>query len=102
VTYQLNILQGIESPEPLNVSLNVDDLIDPARIVRRFTYHHPVFTIERAAMQARLGEISGVNRTFYCGAYWGNGFHEDGVVSALRACEAVEATARRRETVAGR
>ena len=95
VTYNLNILQQLRSSQTFNVSLNVDDFIDPATILRRFTYDHPVFTVERAAMQGRYGEISGVNRTAYCGAYWGNGFHEDGVVSALRAVEAVDRMARR-------
>jgi len=101
VTYHLNILQQIRSRHALCVSLNVDDRVDPARILRRFTYHHPVFTVERAAMQGRYQEISGVNRTAYCGAYWGNGFHEDGVVSALRACDAVERMQRRPQAVAG-
>jgi predicted NAD/FAD-binding protein len=100
VTYNLNILQHLRSAHTLCVSLNVDDFIDPTRILRRFTYHHPVFTVERAAMQERRGEISGVNRTAYCGAYWGNGFHEDGVVSAMRACDAVEQICRRTDAVA--
>jgi len=102
VTYDLNILQHLDAPQTFCVSLNVDDRIDPAKILRRFTYHHPVFTVERAAMQRRWSEISGVNRTVYCGAYWGNGFHEDGVVSALRASEALRPIERPAEALAGR
>ncbi len=89
VTYQMNMLQHIQSRHCFNVTLNSDDAISPSRILRRFEYHHPVFTIGRAAAQARHSELLNANRTSYCGAYWGNGFHEDGVVSALRVCEAL-------------
>lgn len=86
VTYCMNILQGIGSiddPSPLLVSLNASHLIDPDKVIRRFSYSHPVFTLESAAAQSRREEISGVDRIHYCGAYWYNGFHEDGVRSAL-------------------
>ena len=83
VTYNMNILQGLEAPETFCVTLNRGDAIDPARILYRTTYHHPVFTIAGVQAQARRAEISGVNRTWYCGAYWRNGFHEDGVDSGL-------------------
>ena len=63
-------------------------------MIRRFTYDHPVYTAAGVAAQRRHAEISGVRRTHYCGAYWGWGFHEDGVVSALRACEALAAARR--------
>lgn len=92
VTYQMNMLQHIRSRHRFNVTLNSDDAISPSKILRRFEYHHPVFTIGRAANQARHSELVNANRTSYCGAYWGNGFHEDGVVSALRVCEALSAT----------
>ena len=85
VTYNMNILQGLESKEPLLVTLNHTKNIDPAKIIKRLTYHHPVYTAAGTLAQARHAEISGVNRTGYCGAYWRNGFHEDGVVSALEA-----------------
>lgn len=91
VTYQMNMLQHIRSRHSFNVTLNSDDAISPSRVMRRFEYHHPVFTIGRAAAQARHNELVNANRTSYCGAYWGNGFHEDGVVSALRVCEALNA-----------
>ena len=83
VTYNMNILQGLEAPETFCVTLNRGDAIDPARILYRTTYHHPVFTTAGVQAQARRAEISGVNRTWYCGAYWRNGFHEDGVDSGL-------------------
>ena len=87
VTYNMNILQNIQSPEPILVTLNHTDNINPAKVIKRLTYTHPVFTIAGAAAQARHAEISGHNRTGYAGAYWRNGFHEDGVMSALAALE---------------
>lgn len=89
VTYQMNILQRLRSKHTFNVTLNSDEHIDSSKVLRRFEYHHPVFTVRRAAAQTRHGELINVNRTSYCGAYWGNGFHEDGVVSALRVCESL-------------
>lgn len=89
VTYNMNILQGIESDTTFCVSLNQTAAIDPARILRRFTYAHPQFSLAAAAAQARWNELAGANHTYYCGAYWVNGFHEDGVVSALRVTSAL-------------
>lgn len=89
VTYNMNILQGIESDTTFCVSLNQTAAIDPAKILRRFTYAHPQFSLAAAAAQARWSEIAGANHTFFCGAYWANGFHEDGVVSALRVTNAL-------------
>ena len=82
VTYDMNVLQRLVTPEPLLVTLNRSDAIDPARILKRITYHHPLFTPASVTAQARQRELNGVNRTYYCGAWWRNGFHEDGVVSA--------------------
>lgn len=87
VTYQMNLLQRLRSKHLFNVTLNSDEMIAPAKVLRRFEYHHPIFTVRRAAAQARHHELINVNRTSFCGAYWGNGFHEDGVVSALRVCD---------------
>jgi uncharacterized protein len=87
VTYYMNRLQRLDAREDFCVSLNMTDRIDPRRIISTMTYSHPVFTAAGLAAQARWHEISGVRRTRYCGAYWGWGFHEDGVVSALRAVE---------------
>jgi len=91
VTYNMNILQNIQSTEPLLVTLNHTDFINPAKVIKRLKYHHPLYTIAGAAAQARHAEISGHNLTGYAGAYWRNGFHEDGVVSALEALKHFEA-----------
>lgn len=85
LTYNMNILQSIRAPKEFCVTLNDTRAIDPARIIKRIQYHHPVFTPDGIRAQARQAEINGVQRTYYCGAYWRNGFHEDGVVSALNA-----------------
>jgi len=84
VTYNMNILQGLAAPETFCVSLNCKDTIDSSRVIERLTYHHPVYTPAGVAAQSRLSEISGKNRTYYAGAYWGYGFHEDGLQSGLR------------------
>jgi len=83
VSYNMNILQGISSRHTFCVTLNDEASIAPGRVLRRFEYDHPIFTTRRAAVQARHAELIDVNRTSFCGAYWGNGFHEDGVNSAL-------------------
>ncbi|MCG6283497.1 FAD-dependent oxidoreductase, partial [Vibrio diabolicus] len=83
LTYNMNILQHIDSDETFCVTLNSTESIDPDKILRRFVYHHPVFTEQSIRAQQRKAEISGVNHTWFCGAYWHNGFHEDGVKSAL-------------------
>lgn len=90
VTYNMNILQGLQSPEPILVTLNHTDMINPAKVIKRLRYMHPLYTIEGANAQTRHAEISGHNRTGYAGAYWRNGFHEDGVVSALAALKHFE------------
>jgi predicted NAD/FAD-binding protein len=82
LTYHMNILQRLESPEPLLVTLNRSDAIDPARVLKRVVYHHPLFTPASVAAQARQRELNGTRRTYFCGAWWRNGFHEDGVASA--------------------
>jgi predicted NAD/FAD-binding protein len=90
VTYNMNILQNIQSTEPLLVTLNHTDFINPAKVIKRLKYHHPLYTIAGANAQARHAEISGHNLTGYAGAYWRNGFHEDGVFSALEALKHFE------------
>jgi predicted NAD/FAD-binding protein len=90
VTYDMNILQGIESEEHLLVTLNHTKGIDPKKVIKRIEYMHPVYTLEGASAQAKHANISGVNRTGFAGAYWRNGFHEDGVVSALEAIKHFE------------
>ena len=88
VTYDMNILQGIDSDTTFCVSLNQTPMINPLKILARYTYAHPQYSLAAVAAQGRREEISGVRNTFYCGAYWANGFHEDGVVSALRVASA--------------
>lgn len=85
VTYNMNILQNFHSaPETFCVSLNYQGEIDATRIIKQFRYSHPVFSAQSQAAQARFHDISNHTRTHYCGAYWFNGFHEDGVNSARR------------------
>jgi predicted NAD/FAD-binding protein len=91
VTYNMNILQGIRSAEPLLVTLNYTSAIAPAKVLKKLHYRHPLFTLEAAHAQSRHAEISGHHRTGFAGAYWKNGFHEDGVVSALAAIRHFEA-----------
>lgn len=91
-TYHLNQLQGIRSTTNFCVTLNGDDRIDSRRVLHKLRFDHPVFTTEREAAQARHRELLGPNRTSYCGAYWRNGFHEDGVVSALAVVESINTT----------
>lgn len=91
LTYNMNILQSITSDTTFCVTLNDTQAIDPDRILQRFNYAHPVFTRQVIEAQQRWRVINGVNRTWFCGAYWGNGFHEDGVVSAKRVSDAISA-----------
>jgi uncharacterized protein len=98
VTYHMNRLQSLRADREFCVTLNRTAAIDPEQIIRRMQYAHPVYTPAGVAAQSRHPEISGRNRTHYCGAYWGWGFHEDGVRSALRVVR--EIGARRAEPVA--
>ena len=97
VTYHMNHLQSLRADREFCVTLNRTAAIDPERIIRTMHYAHPVYTPAGVAAQSRHHEISGRNRTHYCGAYWGWGFHEDGVKSALRVVR--EIGARRAEAV---
>jgi len=85
LTYNMNILQSIDAPVEFCVTLNNTQAINENKIIKTMNYEHPVFTPEGVAAQSRQSEINGQKRTFYCGAYWRFGFHEDGVVSALNA-----------------
>ena len=88
VTYYMNRLQNFDdAPQSFCVTLNKTQDIQPDKIIRQFQYAHPVFTLEGMTAQQRYHEINAINRTHYCGAYWFNGFHEDGVRSALRVCK---------------
>ena len=83
VTYQMNILQGIESKPQFCVTLNHLEGINKDKILREFIYHHPVFNKESIAAQQKKALIDGHKNSYFCGAYWYNGFHEDGVRSAV-------------------
>ena len=87
LTYNMNILQNLKCDDTLCVSLNSDDYIDKNKIIKKIVYHHPLFTVESLKAQSRKEEINGKNNSYFCGAYWRNGFHEDGVVSALDVCK---------------
>jgi predicted NAD/FAD-binding protein len=89
VTYHMNTLQNFkDAPEDFMVTLNRTAEIAPGKIIDKYNYEHPVFTMDGVAAQKRHHEISNHNRTHFCGAYWFNGFHEDGVNSALRVAQA--------------
>ena len=101
VTYWMNLLQSIDAPVEFLVSLNCNDRIDPAKILKRLRYEHPVYTHATVLAQKRRAEINGVvqhspntqsalGRSFYCGAYWGFGFHEDGMRSAVEVAELLD------------
>ena len=83
VTYNMTRLQRLPTETAYCVSLNLEDVIDERRVIARFDFRHPLFDRAAVAAQARHAEVSGADRIHYCGAYWGHGFHEDGVVSAL-------------------
>jgi predicted NAD/FAD-binding protein len=87
LTYNMNILQSINCKETLCVTLNDYNSVDKSKVLKKITYQHPLFTVAGIDAQKRKSEISGVNNTHYCGAYWRNGFHEDGVLSALDVCK---------------
>ena len=84
VTYDMNILQGIKSDTEFCVSLNMTDRINPKKIIKKIKYSHPVFSQDAIYAQKGIDALNGNNRTYFCGAYWGSGFHEDGVNSALK------------------
>jgi len=95
VTYNMNMLQGLHSRHVFCVTLNGEEQINPQAIIQRIVYQHPIFTTRRAAAQRRHHELIDSNDTSFCGAYWGNGFHEDGVNSALAVCQVLNARPRR-------
>jgi predicted NAD/FAD-binding protein len=87
LTYWMNLLQSLETDKTFCVTLNTPEAIRPESVIQSFVYHHPSYSTAAFEAQKRRSEISGVNRTWYCGAYWGYGFHEDGVKSALAVCK---------------
>ncbi|GAB3099100.1 FAD-dependent oxidoreductase [Aestuariicella hydrocarbonica] len=91
LTYNMNILQGIDAPHTFCVTLNYTDHIREETVLGRYEYSHPVFTLDSVAACQRWSEINGVNRTWFCGAYWANGFHEDGCSSGLKVADGIAA-----------
>ena len=89
VTYCMNLLQSLDAADTFCVSLNCTDRIDPAKVIRRMRYAHPQYTHAAVAAQQRKGEIQGRARTWFAGAYWGWGFHEDGMRSAVEVARAL-------------
>jgi predicted NAD/FAD-binding protein len=87
LTYDMNILQSLKAKEEFCVTLNMPEKIHPDRIIQRIIYHHPVYDPNSLSARRKQDEINGKNRTYFCGAYWGYGFHEDGVNSALSVCK---------------
>ena len=83
VTYNMNILQGLDVKPTFCVTLNKTDAIEPSKIIRKFNYMHPVFSTESQKAQLKRDTICGKNNTHFAGAYWYNGFHEDGVRSGV-------------------
>ena len=90
LTYNMNILQALQSKKTFCVTLNNSHAIDESKIIKRVEYAHPVFTPKGVQSQQRQAEINGINRTYFCGAYWRFGFHEDGVWSAMNALQHFE------------
>ena len=82
----MNILQNLKSDFTYCVTINNNQKINKNKIIKEVVYHHPLFTIDSVRAQQSYDKINGFNNTFFCGAYWGNGFHEDGVNSALKVC----------------
>jgi len=89
VSYCMNVLQGIESPEPFVVTLNRTAAIDPDKVLARMRYQHPIYSRASVAARARKAEIQGRRCTWFAGAYWGWGFHEDGMRSAVEVAAAL-------------
>jgi predicted NAD/FAD-binding protein len=88
VTYCQNRLQRLRTRTPYLVTLNRSEAVAPELVHARMTYHHPQYDVRAVRLQSEVTSLNGQNRTYYCGAYWGHGFHEDGVVSALRVARA--------------
>ena len=92
LTYNMNILQSLAAPETICVTVNGDRHIDPNKILARFSYAHPQFSVASIKAQKKWSTINGTRKTWFCGAYWGSGFHEDGVTSGIRIAESIEST----------
>lgn len=83
VSYHMNILQHLTTEQSVLVSLNLHDAIEPKQVLGEYHYHHPVYNTNTSWAQSQRQQLQGVNHSYFCGAYWYNGFHEDGVRAAL-------------------
>jgi len=88
--YLINHLQPLPFTQPVVVSLNPINPIDPAQILGQYDYAHPVFDKAAIAAQKEIAQLQGQNRTFFCGAWCGYGFHEDGLKAGIRAAALVK------------
>ncbi len=87
VSYYMNLLQSLDVKTPIIVSLNMADKIDPKKVWKKINYHHPIYNKKTIAAQQKKGLIQGKKNAYYCGAYWGWGFHEDGALSGKQAAQ---------------
>ena len=87
LTYNMNILQSIKSKNTFCVSINMENNINPSKIIKKINYSHPTFNKKSVFAQSQKNKISGIKNTYFAGAYWRYGFHEDGVLSALDVCK---------------
>ena len=95
--YWINALQPLPFAQPVVVSLNPARAIDPAKVLAEFDYDHPVFDMGAIAAQAQVPQLQGVQSTWFCGAWTGYGFHEDGLQSGYRAAESLLAQINRQK-----
>ncbi|MGA9658882.1 MAG: NAD/FAD-binding protein, partial [Asticcacaulis sp.] len=89
VTYWMNLLQVLKIPDNYFVTLNPTHAVDPAKIIKRLVFEHPLFNAQAIAAQGELAHLQGQNRSWFCGAYFGSGFHEDGLQSGLAVAEGI-------------
>lgn len=83
VTYYMNLLQGLSARQDYCVTLNYGKPFRPEMVVAEMDYHHPLYSFQSMATQAELPQLNGRQRTYFCGSYFGYGFHEDAVKSAV-------------------
>ena len=89
VTYWMNKLQSLDPETPLFVTLNPCRTIDPSKIIKTFNYEHPLFDVAAIRAQRKIWQLQGRRNTWFCGAYFGSGFHEDGLQAGLAVAEAL-------------
>ena len=83
VTYWLNLLQNLNTDKNYFLTLNPTQSIEPEKVIKKVIFTHPYFNLKNTNLQKDLKLLQGKNRTWFCGSYFGYGFHEDGLKSAL-------------------